>query len=83
MLTNDIVCSSEWPTHGVVDDQCSRKRELMCPVLECTNHDGDGRNARALYRCPNVPDRHVAHGSDGDEEHHVDLLLLDSLDPPG
>lgn len=83
MLTNGIVRSSKWPTHRVIDDQCSWQLELMCPVLECADHDGDGRNSRALDRRRNVPDRHVAHGSDGNEEHYIDLLFVDPLDPSG
>ena len=80
-LTNGIVCSSERPTHRVVHDQCSWQLELMCPVFERADHDGDRRNSRVLDRCCNVSDRHMAHRSDGNKEHHIDVLPLDPLDP--
>lgn len=83
VLALDIVCCAEWSTHGVIDDQCSWHAELICPVFERANHDGDCRHSRVLDRCRNVPDRHVAHRSDGDEEHHIDPLLVNPLDPSG
>jgi hypothetical protein len=53
------------------------------PVFEGAHDQGHRRDAGFLDRSSNVPDRHMADRSDRYEEHHVDVFLVDPLDPAG
>ena len=67
----------------VVGDQRPRETHVLYDVAEGGDVDADRRNA-GLFQCPsNVPDRHVADGSDRYKQHHIDICFLDHLHPPG
>ncbi len=78
-----ITGSSEWSAHGVSHDDCAWDLHLGRPVSEGPHEDRHGRGARFFDCSRNVPDRHMAHRSDRHEEHDVDVLLLDAVDPSG
>lgn len=83
VVTFDIARGSQRATHRVPHDECSWDPHLRSPVLESTNKDRCGRSPRFLEGACDVPDRHVAYRSHGDQQHHIDFLLVDALDPAG
>ena len=50
-------------------------------MLERSYEDAHRRDARLLEPSCDVPDRHVAHGSDGDQEQNIDPVAGDPVDP--
>ena len=82
VLAFDVMGCTHRPSEGVWHDQCPREFHLACPVSERLRGDRHRRDPGFLDRPRYVSDRHVAHGSDGDEEHQVDNLCLYPFQPP-
>lgn len=78
-----VASGAQWPTHGVPDNKCPRDLHLPRPVLECGDQNRHGWCTGLLDCARYVSDRHMAHGSDGYEEHDVNVLVVDSIDPAG
>ena len=83
VVSLDVTRCSKWPPHGVFDDQRPWDAQLPRPVFKCLDHDCDGRYARFFDRSCYVPDRHVTHWSDRNQEHQIDVLVVQFLHPMG
>ncbi len=80
-LRLDVTGGSEWAPHRMRGEHDPRERHPLRDMSECFHHDHD-RGRPRLLDCPrNVPDRHVAYRSDGDEEEGVRLLLREPIEP--
>jgi hypothetical protein len=83
VLALDVMGRTHRPAHQVRHDQRPRALHLPCPVGERLRDDRNRRDPGFLDRPRYVSDRHVAHGSDGDEEHHIDIVGVDTFHPAG
>jgi hypothetical protein len=83
VLALSVVRCTHRPSEGVPDDQRSRELHLLGTVCERLRDDGHRWNTGILDRPCDVSDRHVAHRSDGDEEHQIDVLCPYPFQPIG
>ena len=77
VVSSCIACGAKRPSHRVPHDQRSRKSQFSRPVFECLHHDRHRGDAGFLDRSCYMSDRHVADRSDGDEDHEVDVLVME------
>jgi hypothetical protein len=67
-LALKIAGRSKWSAHWIASYNYPRKFHLLGHMPERSHENGGGRNP-CLFDCPgDVPDRHVAHRSDRDQE---------------
>ena len=67
--------------HRVIGHERAGHSHEFGNVPEASHVHPHGGNARRLDRSLDVPDRHVAHGSNGDQQHRVDAVVAQPLRP--
>ena len=69
------------PPERMVSNESPWQVHLLGNKTERRDVDPNSRDARFLDCSRDVPDRHVAHGSDGHEQQHIDRCFVNHLDP--
>ena len=82
VLAFDVVGCAHRASEGVSDGQYPGEFHLFGAVSKSLGHDRHRWDAGFLDRPCDVSDRHVAHRSDGDEEHQIDILCPYPFQPP-
>ena len=74
-LALTVTGRSQRPPHRMRGDECASNTHQSRNVAEALDVDADRRNAGCLDRSLDVSDRHMAHRSNGHEQHGVDVLV--------
>lgn len=80
-LARSVAGRTEGSPHREWREESARHGHAFSDVGKRLHHHRHGGDARLFDRPCNVPDRHVAYRSDGDEQQDVGLLFVDHIDP--